>query len=188
MAYTSQQNGVAERMNRTLTERIRVMLRTTGLPNSLWAESAKIACYIVNRSSSTAIKLKTRMEMWTGKSVDYSYLHAFWCHVYVMYNVQEITKLDLKSKRYIFLWYADGVKGYRLWDPTAHKIVISRDVIFIKDQLHFGFFYIAKIGYYFIIIFTTVFILLFSYFFFFFIPNLPLPNSSSFSLGGIKSF
>ena len=31
--------------------------------------------------------------------------------------------------------YADGVKGYRLWDPTAHKIVISRDVIFIEDQL-----------------------------------------------------
>ncbi|KAH9681106.1 hypothetical protein KPL71_026832 [Citrus sinensis] len=38
-------------------------------------------------------------------------------------------------ERCIFLGYADGVKGYRLWDPTAHKIVISRDVIFIKDQL-----------------------------------------------------
>ncbi|KAK0605253.1 hypothetical protein LWI29_024674 [Acer saccharum] len=31
--------------------------------------------------------------------------------------------------------YADGVKGYRLWDPTAHKVVISRDVIFVEDQL-----------------------------------------------------
>ena len=31
--------------------------------------------------------------------------------------------------------YADGVKEYCLWDPTAHKIVISRDVIFIEDQL-----------------------------------------------------
>ena len=38
-------------------------------------------------------------------------------------------------ERCIFLGYADGVKGYRLWDPTTHKIVISRDVIFIKDQL-----------------------------------------------------
>ncbi|KAH9689185.1 hypothetical protein KPL70_015411 [Citrus sinensis] len=135
VAYTPQQNGVAERMNRTLTERIRAILRTAGLPNSFWAEAAKTACYIVNRSPSTAIGLKTAMEMWTGKPVDYSYLHAFGCPVYVIYNAQERTKLDPKSRRCIFLGYADGVKGYRLWDPTAHKIIISIDVIFIEDQL-----------------------------------------------------
>ncbi|KAH9754149.1 Integrase catalytic domain-containing protein [Citrus sinensis] len=135
VAYTLQQNGVAERMNRTLTERIRAMLRTAGLPNSFWEEAAKTACYIVNRSPSTAIGLKTAMEMWTRKLADYSYLHAFGCPVYIMYNAQERTKLDPKSRRCIFLGYADGVKGYRLWDPTAHKIVISRDAIFVKDQL-----------------------------------------------------
>ncbi|KAH9783217.1 hypothetical protein KPL71_009226 [Citrus sinensis] len=135
VAYTPQQNGVAERMNRTLTERIRAILRTADLPNSFWAEAAKTACYIVNRSSSTAIGLKTAMEMWTEKPADYSYLHAFGCPVYVMYNVQEKIKLDPKSRRCIFLGYADGVKGYRLWDPTTHKIIISRDVIFIEDQL-----------------------------------------------------
>ncbi|KAH9700446.1 hypothetical protein KPL71_024696 [Citrus sinensis] len=124
-----------ERMSRTLTERIRAMLRTAGLPNSFWAEAVKTAYYIVNRSPSTTIGLKTAMEMWTGKPADYSYLHAFGCPVYVMYNTQERTKLDPKSRRCIFLRYADGVKRYRLWDPTAHKIVISRDVIFIEDQL-----------------------------------------------------
>ena len=55
--------------------------------------------------------------------------------MYVMYNAQERAKLDPKSRRCIFLGYADGVKEYCLWDPTAHKIVISRDVIFIEDQL-----------------------------------------------------
>ncbi|KAH9754808.1 cysteine-rich receptor-like protein kinase 8 [Citrus sinensis] len=135
VTYTPQQNGVAERMNRTLTERIRAMLKTAGLPNSFWAEAAKTVCYIVNRSPSTAIGLKTAMETWTGKPADYFYLHAFRCPVYVIYNAQERTKLDPKSRRCIFLGYADGVKGYRLWDPTAHKIVISRDVIFVEDQL-----------------------------------------------------
>jgi hypothetical protein len=33
------------------------------------------------------------------------------------------------------LGYADGVKGYRLWDPTAYKVVISRDVIFAEDKI-----------------------------------------------------
>ncbi|KAH9670648.1 hypothetical protein KPL70_017055 [Citrus sinensis] len=135
VAYTLQQNRVAEQMNRTLTERIKAMLKTAGLPNSFWAKAAKTACYIVNRSQSTAIGLKTTMEMWTEKPADYSYLYAFGCPMYVMYNAQERIKLDLKSKRCIFLGYADGVKGYRLWDPAAHKIVISRDVIFIEDQL-----------------------------------------------------
>ena len=73
-------------MNITLTERIRVMLRTIGLPNSFWAEASKTVCYIVNRSLSTTIGLKTPMEMWTGKPFDYSYLHAFECPVYMMYN------------------------------------------------------------------------------------------------------
>ncbi|KAH9658914.1 retrovirus-related pol polyprotein from transposon TNT 1-94-like protein [Citrus sinensis] len=44
-------------------------------------EVAKTACYLVNRSPSTAIGLKTAMEMWTGKPADYSYLHAFGCPV-----------------------------------------------------------------------------------------------------------
>ncbi|KAH9747317.1 hypothetical protein KPL70_004670 [Citrus sinensis] len=51
------------------------------------------------------------MEMWTGKLADYSYLHAFGCPMYVVYNAQERTKLDPKSRRCIFLGYADGVKG-----------------------------------------------------------------------------
>ena len=84
MAYTPQQNRVVERMNRTLTECIRAILRTAGLPNSFWAKAAKTSYYIVNRLPSTAIRLKIAIEIWTGKPVDYSYLHAFGCPVYVM--------------------------------------------------------------------------------------------------------
>jgi hypothetical protein len=75
------------------------------------------------------------MEMWTGKLADYSRLYIFRSHVYVMYNTQEVSKLDSKSRKYVFLGYADGVKGYRLWDPTAHKVVINRDVIFAEDKM-----------------------------------------------------
>ena len=32
-----------------------------------------------------------------------------------------------KSKKCIFLGYIDNVIGYRLWDPTTHKTIISRD-------------------------------------------------------------
>jgi hypothetical protein len=134
-AYTPQQNGVAERMNRTLLERTRAMLKAAGLGKSFWAEAVNTACYVINRSPSTAIELKTPMEMWTGKPADYSQLHIFGSPVYVMYNTQEVNKLDSKSRKCVFLGYADGVKGYRLWDPTAHKVVISRDVIFAEGKM-----------------------------------------------------
>ncbi|KAL5839724.1 hypothetical protein ACOSQ4_012332 [Xanthoceras sorbifolium] len=121
-------------MNRTLLERTRAMLGAAGLDKNFWAEAVNTACYVVNRAPSTAIELKTPMEMWTGKPIDYSNLHIFGSPVYVMYNAQETTKLDPKSRKCLFLGYADGVKGYRLWDPTAHKVIVSRDVIFMEDK------------------------------------------------------
>ncbi|KAE8686612.1 Methyl esterase 17 [Hibiscus syriacus] len=106
-----------------------------GLEKSFWAEAVNTACYLVNRALLTAIELKTPMETWIGKPVDYSNLHVFGSIVYVMYNSQEISKLDPKSRKCKFLGYANGVKGYRLWDPTARKVIISRDVIFVEDKL-----------------------------------------------------
>ncbi|GJV06667.1 gag-pol polyprotein [Tanacetum coccineum] len=132
-AYTPQQNGVAKQMNRTLLERARAMLATTSLGKSFWAKAVNTACYVINPS--TAVELKTPMEMWTGTPVNYYDLHIFGSHVYVMYNTQETTKLDPKSKKCLFFGYADGVRGYCLWDPTTHKLVVSRDVVFMKDKI-----------------------------------------------------
>ena len=117
---------------------MKAMLRIAGQPNSFWAEAAKIACYVINRSPSTTIDLKTPIETWTGKPAYYSTLHSFKCPVYVMYNTQERKKLDPKSRRCIFLGYADRVKGYCMWDPTTRKVIISRDVIFAEDQLQWN--------------------------------------------------
>ncbi|KAE8734764.1 hypothetical protein F3Y22_tig00000715pilonHSYRG00142 [Hibiscus syriacus] len=83
-----------------------------------YTKAVNTVCYLVNRSPSTAIELKTPMEMWTGKPADYSNLHVFGSIVYVMYNAQEISKLDPKSRKCKFLGYADGVKGKEDDDST----------------------------------------------------------------------
>ena len=48
--------------------------------------------------------MKTPMEMWTGKLANYSSLYIFKCLTYVMYNDQKRTKLDPKSRKYIYSW------------------------------------------------------------------------------------
>lgn len=83
------------------------MLRIASLTNKLCAEIAKTACYLVNQLPFMAIGLKTHIEMYTEKPVDYFHLHAFKCLVIVMHNTKERTKLDSKCKRYIFLRYID---------------------------------------------------------------------------------
>ena len=52
---TSQHNGVAERINCTIVEKVRRMLRMAKLPKSFWAEAVQIACYLINRSPSVPL-------------------------------------------------------------------------------------------------------------------------------------
>ena len=81
--YTPQQNGVAERMNKTLMERARSMLSGVGLGHEFWAEAVDTACYLVNRSPSSTLEDKTPQEVWTGKKPSLSHLRVFGCDAYV---------------------------------------------------------------------------------------------------------
>ncbi|KAJ9546957.1 hypothetical protein OSB04_019500 [Centaurea solstitialis] len=79
VAHTPQQNGVAERMNRTILEKVRCMLSNSKMPKSFWAEAASTACYLINRSPSVALEKKTPMEVWSGSPTDYTDLKIFGC-------------------------------------------------------------------------------------------------------------
>lgn len=51
--YTPEQNGAAERLNRTLLDKVRSMLASASLPKNLWAEAVVTANYVRNRSRRT---------------------------------------------------------------------------------------------------------------------------------------
>ncbi|KAH9657504.1 hypothetical protein KPL70_023101 [Citrus sinensis] len=91
MRHTPQQNGVAERMNRTLLEKVRCMLSNAGLDKKFWAEAVSYASHLVNRLPSAAIGGKTPMEMWFGKHAqNYDSLRIFGCPAY--YHVKDDKK------------------------------------------------------------------------------------------------
>ena len=124
-------------MNRTLMEKARSMLSGTGLGQEFWAEAVETACYLVNRSPSSALEDKTPHEVWTGKKPSLSHLRVFGCDAYVHVPKEKRTKLDNKSERCIFIGYKDGLKGYKLWNPERRKVLYSRDVVFreVKDVI-----------------------------------------------------
>jgi len=94
-----------------------------------------MACYILNQSPRATLDEKVAEEVWTRKEVDYSFMRIFGCPAYVHIPIEERSKLNSKSKKCIFLRFEKGVKGYKLWDPVAQKVVISRDVVFDENSM-----------------------------------------------------
>ena len=82
--YTPSQNGVAERSWRTLVEKARTMLIQAGLPKEYWVAAMDTACYLTNRTSSSATDGETPFKKWYGKLPSISHLRKFGCPVYVI--------------------------------------------------------------------------------------------------------
>ena len=111
---TPQQNGVAERMNRTMVERMRCMLSYAKLPRSFWAEAMRTTVDLINLSPSAPLLGDVPQRVWIGKNVTYDHLKVFGCRAFVHIPKDERSKLDDKAKQCIFLGYGHDEFGYRL--------------------------------------------------------------------------
>ena len=133
-ANTPEQNGVAERYNRTLMEATRALMHTAGVPEELWAELSSTAAYLRNRTPSRAINNKTPFECWFGRKPNVEYLRIIWADAYVHISKSKRTsKISTRSTKMKLIGYDVSKKAYRLWNPTQSRIEIHRDVIF--DEL-----------------------------------------------------
>lgn len=123
--YSAQQNGVAERKNRTLNDATRTMIISSGLPKNLWSEAMKNAVYTFNRLARKG-QTAAPIELFFKKKAKGIFLE-FGTEVYVMTRKHERSKYDPHGKVVRFLSIDDHSKGFRLWD--GNKIVIDRNVV-----------------------------------------------------------
>ena len=133
---TPQQNGIAERMNRTLNERARSMRLHCGLPKTFWADAISTAAFLINRGPSVPLGFKIPEEVWSGKKANLSYLKIFGCLAYVHIDDAARSKLDSKSKKCYFIGYGNEEFGYRFWDDEKRKIIRSKNVVFNEEVLY----------------------------------------------------
>ncbi|GJV31350.1 putative ribonuclease H-like domain-containing protein [Tanacetum coccineum] len=119
-ARTPQQNGVAERMNRTLIEAARTMLADSLLPTTFWAEAVSTACYIFNRVRVTKPQNKTPYELLFGHKPIISYIRPFGCHVTILDTLSVLGKFDGKSDEG-FLIKTQCQRKSRNIDGTSEK-------------------------------------------------------------------
>ncbi|CAL5371264.1 unnamed protein product [Camellia sinensis] len=133
-AYTPQQNGVAERKNQTVMNMVQCMLSEKRIPKTLWPEVVNWTTYVLNQSPTLVVKNQTPEEAWSGSKPSVEHFRVFGCVAHVHIPDVRRTKLDAKSFTCVLLGVSEESKAYRLYDPIAKKVVISRDVVFEEDK------------------------------------------------------
>jgi hypothetical protein len=135
--YSSAQNGVAERMNRTIKDKTGCMLRGSNLKKTFWIEAALKAVYLINRSPTKAIEgNKVPAEVWYGSHPNLKRLRKFGCVAFVKKIMSEIdNKMESRSKKCILLGFCPN--GYRLWSLSERKVILACDVVFDESRTSF---------------------------------------------------
>ncbi|GJS48216.1 putative ribonuclease H-like domain-containing protein [Tanacetum coccineum] len=130
VARTPQQNGVAERKNRTLIEAARTMLADLKLPTTFLAEAVNTACYVQNRMLVIKPHNKTPYELFLGRKPALSFMRLFGCPVTILNTLDHLGKFDGKANEWFFVGYSTNSKAYRVFNNRTR---------IVKENLHVKF-------------------------------------------------
>lgn len=128
--YTPEQNGRAERDNRTIVEAARTMIHSKEISLKFWAEAVNTAVYVLNRTGSSSVVGATPYDLWFGKPPRIDHLRVFGSEVFIHVPKQHRRKWDKKSNKGIFVGYPEDTKGYRVWNNDTMRVQVSCDVKF----------------------------------------------------------
>ncbi|GJX63156.1 ribonuclease H-like domain-containing protein [Tanacetum coccineum] len=130
VARTPQQNGVAERRNRTLIEAARTMLADSKLPTTFWAEAVNTACYVQNRVLVVKPHNKTPYELFHGRTPTLSFMRPFGCPVTILNTIDHLGKFNGKADEGFFVGYSLNSKAFRVFNSKTR---------IVEENLHIRF-------------------------------------------------
>lgn len=135
---TPQQNDIAERKNNDLLEKTRSIMFQMNVPKKFWSQGVLTAAYLINRLPSRVLNFKSPYEVLKGRKLDISHLKVFGCVCFVHIQTVHRDKLDPKAAKCIFLGYSSTQKGYKCFNPSTRKLLVSRDVRFSESTPFFS--------------------------------------------------
>jgi hypothetical protein len=128
-----QQNGVAERLNRTLVEHARAMLIAHGLPKFLWVEVVNYAVWLKNRLPSRSIPGHTPYELVHQMCPNLSCAHEFGSPVLV--HLEHAGKLKVKAEEAFFVGVDGESKAFRVYWLTKRRVSIEWNITFVPPSV-----------------------------------------------------
>ncbi|GJU38571.1 ribonuclease H-like domain-containing protein [Tanacetum coccineum] len=134
VARTPQQNGVAERRNRTLIEAARTMLADFKLPTTFWAKAVNTTCYVQNRVLAVKSHNKNPYELFRGRTPALSFMRPFGCHVTILNTLDYLGKFDGKLDEGFFVGYSLNSKAFRVYNIRTRKVEEDLHIRFLEDK------------------------------------------------------
>ncbi|KAH9801427.1 hypothetical protein KPL71_001026 [Citrus sinensis] len=131
---TPQQNGVAERKNRSIQEMARTMLNENSLPKYFWAKAVSTACYVLNMVLIRPNLNETPYELWKDRKPNIGYFKVFGCKCFVLNTKDNLGKFYPKSDVGIFLGYSNSSKAYRVYNKRTLVVEESMHVTFDESN------------------------------------------------------
>ncbi|KAJ9522935.1 hypothetical protein QJQ45_023727 [Haematococcus lacustris] len=128
--YSPQQNGAAERLNRTIFEKARSIIHSADISLSFWAHAVKFANHVRCMLPVSGQPL-TPWEAFYGVKPDLSGLRVFGCRVWLHVPDHQRSKLQAKSVEGLFIGYEPGSKAYKVL--VNGRETCSKDIVF--DEL-----------------------------------------------------
>nr|GEZ89323.1 ribonuclease H-like domain-containing protein [Tanacetum cinerariifolium] len=133
-ARTPQQNGVAERRNRTLIEAARTMFVDAKLPVTFGAEVVNTACYVQNRVLVNKSQNKTPYELFNGRTPAIGFLKPFGCHVMILNTLDNLGKFEATGDEGYFIGYSMSSKAFRVFNKRTRRVKENLHVEFLENK------------------------------------------------------
>nr|GEZ17496.1 hypothetical protein [Tanacetum cinerariifolium] len=134
VARTPQQNGVAERKNKTLIEVAKTILADSKLPTTFWAEAINTACYVQNRVLVIKPHNKTPYELFHGRTPSLSFMRPFGCPVIIVNTLDPLGKFDEKANEGFFVGYSVNSKAFRVFNSRTRIVEETLHITFLENK------------------------------------------------------
>nr|GEW02928.1 putative ribonuclease H-like domain-containing protein [Tanacetum cinerariifolium] len=131
---TPQQNGFAERKNRTLIKAARTMLAHSLLPIPFWAEAVNTACYVQNTVLVTKPQNKTPYELLHGRTPSIGFMRPFGCLVTILNTLDSLGKFDGKVDEGFLVRYYVSSKAFRVFNSRTRIVQETLHIHFLENK------------------------------------------------------
>jgi hypothetical protein len=128
--YTPQQNGVAERKNRTLIEMARTMLDKYKTFDRFWTDAINTACHATNRLYLHKLLKNTPYELLNSNKPNVSYFRVFGIKCYVIKKRSKSSKFASKVYEGFLFGYESNSRAYHVFNKDSGCVEITYDTVF----------------------------------------------------------
>lgn len=106
--HAPMQNGVAERSNRSISEKARAMMIQAHLPLCFWFYACQTAVFLLNCTITKAVSsFKTPFELWHYRKPSVSHLRVFGCQAF------RLVRKELRDSKYAPVTSEGVLVGYK---------------------------------------------------------------------------